>query len=164
MVINMADNKITEMLETSLNGIRNLADTDTIIGKPIEAAGGVTVIPVSKVSFGYTGGGYDYVGKHPSPAGKNNFAGASGTGASVTPVGFLVISPDGRTEILNINNAGASTNGLDAVINKLPDIINKIKDTINKKKAEKEAVKAEKDAEKAEQEAEKATEEVKEDK
>lgn len=67
---------------------------------------GTTIIPISKVSVGFAGGGNDYAGKNSAAVGKNNFGGGGGTGVSVSPVGFLIVSADGKVELLNINNPG----------------------------------------------------------
>ena len=98
----MEENRISSLISSSLEGIRDLVDANTIIGTPIEAGSSV-IIPVSKVSVGYVGGGNDYAGKH-CKDGQNNFGGGGGTGVTVTPVGFLVIGESGRVEMVNVNN------------------------------------------------------------
>lgn len=147
----MADNKISGIIETSLEQIKNVVDANTIIGTPINTPGGTTVIPVSKIMVGFASGGVDYVGKngkgasdeaHRAPT-ATNFGGGGGTGVTVQPVGFLVISPDGSdVQLLNVG-AAASGDKIDSISNlieKSPDIINKIKAIFvkNKKDADKE--------------------------
>lgn len=149
----MADNKISGIIETSLEQIKNVVDANTIIGTPINTPSGTTVIPVSKIMVGFASGGVDYVGKNAKNADENshrtapaatNFGGGGGTGVTVQPVGFLVISPDGSdVQLLNVG-AAASGDKVDSIANlieKSPDIINKIKAIFvkNKKEADEEA-------------------------
>ena len=106
------NNKLGDITKTSLDSIRSMLDANTIIGDPIETASGTTIIPISKISVGYASGGVDYAKKDaPTSQGKpinNNFGGGGGTGLSMTPVAFLVVSADGNVNILNI---GAPTAG-----------------------------------------------------
>ncbi len=148
----MADNKISGIIETSLEQIKNVVDANTIIGTPINTPGGTTVIPVSKIMVGFASGGVDYVGKNAKGASDDarravpaatNFGGGGGTGVTVQPVGFLVISPDGSdVQLLNIGSAasGDKIDSISNLIEKSPDIINKIKAIFvkNKKEADKE--------------------------
>ena len=100
------DNKLEEMIQTSLESLRTLVDSDTIIGKPIKTDVGTTIIPISKISMGYTTGGLEYYGKN-SPQ-RQNFGGGGGSGLSVVPVGFLVISAEGKVDMINIGESAAS--------------------------------------------------------
>ena len=146
----MADNKISGIIETSLEQIKNVVDANTIIGTPINTPGGTTVIPVSKIMVGFASGGVDYVGKNAKgneensrAAAATNFGGGGGTGVTVQPVGFLVISPDGSdVQLLNVGSAasGDKIDSISNLIEKSPDIINKIKAIFvkNKKEADKE--------------------------
>ena len=90
-------NKISEMIESSLDSIRGIADSGTVIGTPITTVQGTTIIPVSKVSVGFAGGGNDFSGKNGGD-GKSIFSGGGGTGISVVPQAFLVISEEGRVQ------------------------------------------------------------------
>ena len=132
-------NKISEMIESALDSIRGIADSGTVVGTPVETAQGTTVIPVSKVSVGFAGGGNDFTGKTGSD-GKNVFSGGGGTGISVTPQAFLVVSADGHVELLShANPTGAapmSTVGasIDALIDRAPEIIEKVKGIVASKK------------------------------
>lgn len=135
----MEENRISSLISSSLEGIRDLVDANTIIGTPIEAGSSV-IIPVSKVSVGYVGGGNDYAGKH-CKDGQNNFGGGGGTGVTVTPVGFLVIGESGRVEMVNVNNpTGGNDIGssIENIISKTPDLIEKIKGIFKKAKKEEE--------------------------
>ena len=138
---NTQKNRISELFESSLDGIRELVDANTIIGTPIQTEAGTTIIPISKVSVGFAGGGNDYAGKNSAAVGKNNFGGGGGTGVSVVPVGFLVVSADGSVELLNINNPANTADigaSIENIVDKAPDIIAKIKAMFASKKKKKE--------------------------
>ena len=146
---NTQKNRISELIESSLGSIRELVDANTIIGTPLQASAGTTIIPISKVSLGFAGGGNDYAGKHSMSVGKNNFGGGGGTGVSVTPVGFLIIDADGQVEMLNISNpTGASElgNSIENIVEKAPDIIAKIKAIFSSKKKKKDGEDADADS------------------
>ena len=91
------EHPIGKLMQTTLENIKDMVDVNTVIGEPIAAPAGVTVIPFSKVSFGFATGGGDYDSKKGEALAQTNlpFAGGSGAGVSVQPVGFLVITADG---------------------------------------------------------------------
>lgn len=126
----MSDNKMSEMIRTSLDGIKEFTDIDTVFGKAITTPSGVTVIPVSKVSVGFATGGLDLQPKRTiSPA---NFGGGSGTGVSVTPVAFLTVGANSEINLIQIGQSGST--GIDRacdLIEKSPEIIEKIKNTLS---------------------------------
>ena len=135
MAENNATEKINDIIATSLEKIRTIADAETIIGTPIPTAGGTTIIPVSKVSVGFASGGLDYGNKTPDKS--KNFGGGGGTGISVTPVAFLVVSATGGVELLTVAAPGGDT--LDKVaglVDKAPDIMERMKLVFAKKKPE----------------------------
>ena len=141
----MSENKLNDIIGTSLEKIRALADGETVIGNPISTPNGTTIIPVSKVSMGFASGGLDYNGKKATTAAQN-FGGGGGTGVTVSPVAFLVLSPDGDVKVLPVTPApqpGADTiDKVTAFIERSPDLIEKLKKAFassKKKKAEKEA-------------------------
>lgn len=145
-------NKLGDITKTSLDSIRSMLDANTIIGDPIETASGTTIIPISKISVGYASGGVDYAKKDaPTSQGRpvnNNFGGGGGTGLSMTPVAFLVVSADGSVNILNINSptggsaAPAASTPVDTVsqvvgfLERSPDLIERIKGVFAKKNEE----------------------------
>lgn len=102
---NKNDNKLSEIIKTSLDNIRNMVDANTVVGDPISTANGTMILPVSKLMVGFASGGIDYLGKNATEQNtKNmNFGGGGGTGLTVAPVAFLIISPDGSVELLNVN-------------------------------------------------------------
>ena len=82
------ENKIPEIIRSSLENIRSMVDANTVIGDPIVAAGNVTIIPVSKVSMGTASGGIDYNPKGDGTPRAQNFGGGGGTGLSVSVAQF----------------------------------------------------------------------------
>ena len=88
------EHPIGEMMHSTMNSIKDMVDVNTVVGDPVVAATGATIIPVSRVCFGYVTGGGDLPGgmHPPMEQGTFPFAGGSGAGVSVQPVGFLVVS------------------------------------------------------------------------
>lgn len=136
---------IEGILGVSMENIHEMVDVNTIIGDPINK-GDTTIIPISKVSFGFASGGSDL----PTQAAEK-FAGGAGAGVTVKPVAFIVIKADGDVKLLEL---GAKGSPLDGVMENLPGIIDKIKASAAEKKAAKgdakDIVKAEAKVEKAE--------------
>lgn len=140
-VMNMADNKLSEIIKTSLENIKGMLDANTVIGEPITSPGGSTLIPVSKISVGYVSGGVDYVGKKSierteKAAASNNFGGGGGTGITLTPVAFVVMKPNGECELLSINAPTPPEDRVSQIISAIersPELIEKLKGIFKKK-------------------------------
>lgn len=124
----MSEHPIKGIMETTLEKIKGMIDVDTIIGKPITTPDGTTIIPISKVSFGFTSGGSDL----PAKVQKDIFAGGSGAGVSIQPLGFLV-SSNGEVKLLQMSVNASKEN---AIINTIPEVIDKIADMFGKDKKE----------------------------
>ena len=91
------EHPIGELMQTAMTSIKDMVDVNTVIGDPVVATGGATVIPISKVSFGYVTAGGDLAGDGKGYGVQETafpFAGGSGAGVSVQPVGFLVVTGD----------------------------------------------------------------------
>ena len=137
----MAESKINDIIKVSLEKIKDIVGAETIIGSPIETAGGTTIIPISKVAVGFASGGLDYDAdkqdkdKKPSLLASASFSGGGGTGISVSPIGFLVVGKDGRVELLTVDNpnAGDTVDKLVSVIERSPEIIARVKSAFTKK-------------------------------
>ena len=121
----MAENRMSEMIKTSLEGIREFADIDTVIGNVIHMPSGVSIIPVSKVNIGYASGGLDFGGKKLTPI--QNFGGGGGTGISITPVAFLTVNTKGDVNLITLSNEPSGLDRIASVIEHSPEIIEKIK-------------------------------------
>lgn len=125
----MAEHPIQGMMSTAMQKIREMVDVNTIIGDPITTANGTTIIPVSKVSFGFASGGSDIPSKSP----KDVFGGGSGAGISINPLAFLVVSEDG-VKLLQLSD---SDNTANKMVDMVPDVIDKISELFSKSKKEK---------------------------
>lgn len=121
---------INELLGISMEKIKEMADVNSIIGDPITTADGTTVIPISKVCYGFASGGSDL----PSKYDKDLFAGGAGAGISIKPEGFLVISPDGNVKMVTVDSGNDPVN---SAISAVPSIVEKIQNIMAKKKADK---------------------------
>ena len=92
----MAENNINGVMDSTIDKIRSMVDSETIIGDPI-AVNDITIIPVSKLSFGFASGGSDFPSK---TTGKTMFGGGGGAGATVTPVVFISLMSIVLNELL----------------------------------------------------------------
>ena len=119
---------LSDLRENSMSKIREMVDSNTIIGQPIVTAAGVTLIPVSRLSFGFGCRGADY-GKQ---AGASHFGGGSTAGVRVEPVAFLVVK-DGITRVLPVALPAMTT--ADRVIEMVPQVMDRVENFIDKKKA-----------------------------
>lgn len=120
------DTKVKDLVTSAIGRIHELSDADTIIGKPIKIDESITIIPVSKVSYGFAAGGSDL----PSKSDKEIFGGGSGGGVSIQPLAFIVIS-DGDVRLLELGSGNSPAN---AIINAVPDLFTKIQSMFSKKK------------------------------
>lgn len=122
---------IEGILGVSMEKIREMVDVNTIVGEPINTEG-ATVIPISKVSFGFASGGTDL----PTQAAEK-FAGGSGAGITVKPVAFIVIKADGDVKLMELG--GGKSSPIESAIEALPGVVEKIKAFMADKKAAKTA-------------------------
>ena len=113
----------SELMETVMGKIREMTDVSTVIGDPIITADGITIIPVSKVSFGFASGGSDFTGKNQQSGQSNPFGGGSGAGVKIVPTAFIVVK-DGNVRLMNVEAPPATT--VDRLIDSAPEIIDKI--------------------------------------
>ena len=113
---------LPNMLENTIAKIREMVDVNSVIGTPITTADGVTIIPVSKVSAGFGGGGSDYVSKNANKQ-ENPFGGGAGGGVKVTPVAFLIVK-DGSVRMLPV--AAPANTTADRLVEMIPDTLDKV--------------------------------------
>lgn len=113
---------LPNMLENTIAKIREMVDVNSVIGDPITTPDGVTIIPVSKVSVGFGGGGSDYVSKNMNKQ-ENPFGGGAGGGVKVTPVAFLIVK-EGNVRMLPVATPANTT--ADRIVEQIPDALDKI--------------------------------------
>ncbi len=121
---------INDLTGISMEKLKEMVDVNTIIGDPIKVDENTTVIPISKVSFGFASGGSDL----PSKQEKELFGGGSGAGVSIQPLAFLVVS-NGEPKLLQMSVNASKEN---AVINMIPEVFDKISGIVGKGKDKKE--------------------------
>lgn len=126
---------IIDLMSTTMQKIREVVDSNTIVGQPISTPEGITLIPVSKVSFGFASGGSDYVSKNNKVGESNPFGGGSGASVKISPVAFLIIKGD-SVRVMSIDANGMSS--LDRLINTVPEMFDKVTDFLEKQKEDKE--------------------------
>ena len=129
---------IESLMLTSMSNIRDMVDVNTIIGEPIESIDGMTIIPISKVSFGFAAGGSEFTTEAMEGYSKKDeeelvqyrlpFGGGAGAGASINPIAFLVIQ-NGNAKLLPMEHASS----IDKLIDYVPDLIEKVNQMFNKK-------------------------------
>ncbi len=120
------DTKVKDLISSSIGKIHELSDADTIIGEPIKVDGNVTIIPVSKISYGFAAGGSDL----PSKNDKELFGGGSGAGMSIQPLAFIVVS-NGEVKIMELGSGNSPAN---AIVSAVPELITKLQGMFSKKK------------------------------
>ena len=148
----MIEHPIEGLMVTAMNSIEDMVDVNTIVGEPIETSNNTTIIPISKVCFGFAAGGSEFKGETIDEYSKKEeeeniqyrlpFGGGSGAGVSINPVAFLVVRGDG-VKLLPINHSSA----IDKLLDSVPDLFDKINETVakvpimkkNKKEEEKES-------------------------
>lgn len=115
--------KLPNMLESTIQKIREMVDVNSVIGSPITTPDGVTIIPVSRVSVGFGGGGSDFTSKNTRPGEENPFGGGVGGGVKVTPICFLVVK-DGAVRMMPVAEPANTT--ADRIVEMVPDMLDKI--------------------------------------
>ena len=129
------NNPINDMLQESMAKLRELADTNTIVGQPITTPDGVTLIPISRVSLGVGGGGSIF-GKKKDANPEGNLGAGMGAGVTIAPVAFLIVK-DGFTRVMPV--AAPPMNTVDRVVEMAPDVIDKVTGFIEKQQEKKKA-------------------------
>jgi sporulation protein YtfJ len=120
-------NSLPNMLENTIAKIRDMVDVNSVVGEPITTPDGVTIIPVSKVSVGFGGGGSDFVSKNANKQ-ENPFGGGAGGGVKITPIAFLIIK-DGSVRMLPV--AAPANTTADRLVEMVPDVLDKVSSFID---------------------------------
>ena len=123
---------IGDLMTTTMQKLREIADVNTIVGKPI-LAGEITIIPISKLTVGFASGGSDFTSKNQKPEDDNSFGGGSGAGVNISPVAFLIVRGD-NVKLLPV--APPAGSAVDRVVELVPEMFDKVTGFIDQKKAE----------------------------
>ena len=119
----MEKHPIESLMGTSMESIREMVDVNTVVGDPVQTQDGSTIIPISKVSFGFVAGGGEYLcGTMREPTEEMPFAGGAGAGVSVHPMGFLVCSQSG-VRLLSANCASP----MERIVEMIPQALEGLK-------------------------------------
>ena len=113
----------SNMLENAIAKIREMVYVNSVIGDPITTPDGTTIIPVSKVSVGFGGGGSDYVSRNVNKLDNHPFGGGAGGGIKVTPIAFLIVK-EGSVRMLPVVAPANTTT--DRLVEQIPDTLDKI--------------------------------------
>jgi len=123
----MAENKLSEIIKASLEGVKGFTDVEAVIGNAINTTSGVTIIPISKINVGFATGGLDYGGKKLGAT--QNFGGGGGTGVSITPVGFLTVNKNEEVNLIPVKS-DVTAEKVISLIEQAPDLIERIKNAL----------------------------------
>ena len=133
----MSEHPIEGLMLTAMNSIQDMVDVNTIIGEPIETSNNMVIIPISKVGFGFAAGGSEFKGETLDEYTKKEkeeqvqyrlpFGGGSGAGVSISPIAFLVVSPN-NVKLLPVNHSSA----IDKLMDYVPDLMEKVNCYLNK--------------------------------
>ena len=119
------DNEISAVMSATMSKIKEMVDTNTVVGKPIITPDDITLIPLSRVSFGFASGGSEFPMKD-----KPGVGAGSGAGVKVEPIGFLIIK-EGNVRMLNI---APTNNTVDRIIDMAPTVMDRVDQFIDKRK------------------------------
>ena len=123
-------NQIGELIQESMAKVREMADTNTIVGQPIQTPDGVTLIPISRVSFAFGGGGTSFTFNKKETANSDPNMGAGiGAGVKIDPVAFLIVK-DGLTRVMPV--AAPPMNTVDRVVEMVPNVVDQVNTIIEK--------------------------------
>ena len=127
---NLTNNPISELMETTMENVKNILKVDTVVGDPIVTPDGITLVPISKVSVGFGGGGLEF-GTKKREGDKQPYGGGNATGVRIEPFGFLVIK-DGVVRMLNVTPPANNT--VDRIIDLVPQVLDRVDAFISKQK------------------------------
>ena len=114
----MENSNISNLMDVTMQKIHEMVDVNTVVGTPINTPDGITIIPVSRISYAFASGGSDFRVKD-----KPGFGGGNGAGVKIEPIGFLVVR-DGSVRMVNITPPASNT--IDRVIEKAPELMDTV--------------------------------------
>lgn len=126
----MEENPIGRLMNTTMENVRNVLKTDTVVGDPITTPDGMMLVPISRISMGFGGGGIELNSKR--SADTRPYGGGNATGVKIEPIGFLIIK-DGSIRMVNVTPPANNT--VDRIIEMVPQVIDKVDAFIEKQKS-----------------------------
>ena len=123
----MKEQSASGILGTAIDKIRDLVDVSTIVGEPVFSGEGITIIPVSKVTYGFASGGSDF----PSKNNTQLFGGGGGAGVTINPVAFLILK-NGEVTLKHITS---NDNAAERFVDMVPEVIDKVSTVVSKVKS-----------------------------
>lgn len=124
----MENNPIGELMNNTMESVRNILKVDTVVGDPIYTPDGITLVPISKISVGFGGGGVEFNSKK---AGERPYGGGNATAVKIDPIGFLVIK-EGTVRMVNVTPPAGNT--VDRIIDLVPQVMDRVDSFIEKQK------------------------------
>ena len=115
------NNPIGELMKSTMDNVRSILKVDTVVGDPIVTPDGITLIPISRISVGFGGGGVEFSSQKIGQA--RPYGGGNATGVKIEPIGFLVIK-DGVIRMINVTPPASNT--VDRIIDMVPVVMDKI--------------------------------------
>ena len=122
-------NPIGELMQTTMENVRNILKVDTVVGDPIYTPDGITLVPISKISVGFGGGGIELTSKKNGD--QKPYGGGNATGVKIDPIGFLIIK-DGNIRMVNVTPPANNT--VDRIIDLVPQVLDRVDSFIDKQK------------------------------
>ncbi len=123
----MDNNPISQLMQTTMENVKNVLKVDTVVGDPIITPDGITLVPISKISLGFGGGGVEFGAKK---AGDDRpYGGGNATGVKIEPIGFLVIK-EGTVRMINVTPPASTT--VDRIIDLVPQVMDRVDNFIDK--------------------------------
>ena len=127
----MDKNPIGELMQNTMENVRNILKVDTVVGDPIHTPDGIMLVPISKISVGFGGGGVEFNQKK---VGENRpYGGGNATGVKIEPIGFLIVK-DGTVRMVNVTPPANNT--VDRIIDLVPQVMDRVDAFIDKQKNE----------------------------
>lgn len=124
------NNPIGVLMQNTMESVKNILKVDTVVGDPIYTPDGITLVPISRISVGFGGGGVEFTGKKPGDA--RPYGGGNATGVKIDPIGFLVIK-EGVVRMINVTPPASNT--VDRIIDLVPQVMDRVDAFVEKQKS-----------------------------
>ena len=125
----MDNNPISQLMQTTMENVKNVLKVDTVVGDPIITPDGITLVPISKISLAFGGGGVELNSK--KTGADRPYGGGNATGVKIEPIGFLVIK-EGTVRMINVTPPAGNT--VDRIIDMVPQVMDRVDNFIDKQK------------------------------